>query len=169
MVRLGRVLSLAILWPALTAPSAAAQSWTPQQRAVLDRINACHQILMERNPQAELECYHRDFVGWRNSMPATRDYAHIRMEIERNASDPNAARVIAVSIQPLAVLVQGNVAIVHYYSYISTRTSAGVMTEQRSRWTDILLNEGGRWAWIADHGGVDPGTPAVAAAPSGGQ
>lgn len=107
-----------------------------------------------------MACYHDDFLGWANDMPAPRDKAwqRVRAPLDYAGSD-----VIASSIQPLAVRIYGNVAIVHYYLYRLSRDKAGKDIPARVRWTDVLLKQGNRWVWIADHGGADPGTKPIGA------
>jgi ketosteroid isomerase-like protein len=58
-------------------------------------------------------------------------------------------------IQPLAVKIYGNVAIVHHYCYYISRNPDGEEESGRVRWTDIVLKQGNRWVFIADHGGDD--------------
>ncbi len=140
-----------------------ARNWTPQQHAVLDRLDECVQAGLDRNRTVELSCFHRDFSGWRNDMPSLRDGPFVLDEIERSYSEPQSETLVDFSIQPLDVDIYGSIAIIHHYGYYYMRPEGGETVMRRSRWTDIMLNEGGRWAWIADHGGTDPGNPVTPA------
>ena len=151
-------LRMGLLMASMVAAPAHAQTWTPAQQAVIDRIEECSQLQIDKNMQGEIGCFHRDFVGWDNTMPAPRDHEYARAAIERRYAR-GGGNLIGFSIQPLSVRIIGNVAIAHYYGYSFLRTPEGVNQTRRNRWTDVLINEGGRWAWIADHGGLDPGTP----------
>ncbi len=139
----------------LLASTVHAQNWTPTEQAVLDSIDRCVAASVDGDPLASLACFHPDFVGWQLGMPGTRDMDYLRAENAANPGDP----LVAFSIQPLSVKVYGNVAIIHYYGYNHNRNSDGEVVVNRTRWTDVMLNEGGRWLWIADHGGTDPGVP----------
>jgi ketosteroid isomerase-like protein len=138
--------------------TAVAQTWSPAQREVLQSLENCNRAAQTKNLEAELACYHEDFLGWAIDMPALRDKAWQRAQapLEYAAND-----IVAWSVQPLAVLIHGNVAVVHYYQYVLSRDKAGKDTPARVRWTDVLLKQGNRWVWIADHGGTDPGTKPV--------
>jgi hypothetical protein len=153
-------LGLSLVLAALAPSNGEAQNWTSAQQAVLDRIDQCVQAAIDRNQAGETGCYHRDFSGWRNDMPGLRDSAFILAEIGRSYSEPQSETLLDYSMQPLGVEIYGSVAIVHYYAYFWVRPAGGEVAMRRSRWTDIMLNEGGQWVWIADHGGQDPGNPA---------
>jgi len=57
-------------------------------------------------------------------------------------------------IQPLAIKIHGNVAIVHY-SYTNVFKSGEEKEKvEQGRWTDILLKQGDKWVMIGDHGGA---------------
>jgi hypothetical protein len=49
--------------------------------------------------------------------------------------------------------VIGNVALIHYY-YSKLKTADAKETTERGRWTDVWINEGGKWLLIADSGGA---------------
>ena len=59
------------------------------------------------------------------------------------------------TLQEGVAVPSGNAAVIHHYLYGYYRRPDGTLETRRSRWTDVLLNEGGRWSWIADHGGRD--------------
>lgn len=60
-------------------------------------------------------------------------------------------------IKPLAVRIIDDVAIIHYYNYTLSRNKDGKETRDRRRYMDVMVKQGGKWMWIADHGGQDPG------------
>lgn len=56
-------------------------------------------------------------------------------------------------INPVAIKIHGNVAIVHYY-YLRVRKDAEGKEElEQGRWTDILMKQKDKWVLIGDHGG----------------
>jgi hypothetical protein len=74
-----------------------------------------------------------------------------------NAQNWTAAggELVSCSIQPLAIKIHGNVAVIHHYYYYLRRDSEGEEEGGRVRWTDIMLKQENRWVFIADHGGED--------------
>jgi|GEM_PF-363695 len=144
-----------------SATAAQAQNWSPVEKEVLQAIDACVESARSKNLEGLMACHHDDFLGWENGMPGLRDKSFAR---SRAPLDFAARDLVSWSIQPLGIRVHGNVAIVHYYEYRVYREKDGKDTSTRSRWTDIMLKQGNKWVWIADHGGADPGNK-----PSGSQ
>jgi hypothetical protein len=79
---------------------------------------------------------------------------HSNHEVQRVRAPLRGTHLVAWSIQPLGIRIVGDVAIMHYYDM------AGKDNGVRSSWTDVLVKQGNRWRWIADHGGVDPASRA---------
>ena len=156
MFRLSIPASLLLTSFLVAAAPAVAQNWSAAEREVLQALDACLQTEVDRDMQAQLDCAHDDFLGWRNDLPALRDKAFMTGNIQRTyeTGDP----LIGFSIQPLSVRVYGDIAIIHYYGYYYFRNDNGEDYDLRSRWTDVMLNDNGKWVWIADHGGDDPGS-----------
>lgn len=154
--------SLVALGLCLGVPTAAqAQNWSPVEKEVLQAIETCLETVRSKNLEGFMACHHDDFLGWDNGMPGPRDKSFARGSTSLNFA---AGDLVAWSIQPLGIRVHGNVAIVHYYGYYAEREKGGKETRTRYRWTDIMLKQGNKWVWIADHGGADPGNK-----PSGSQ
>ena len=154
-----RIISALVVVALVTmATRSSAQNWTPAEKEVLQALETCAQVQKSENLDADMACYHDDFIGWSYGMPAPRDKSYLRA---RAPLDYAAQDLIAWSTQPLAIRIVGTVAVVHYYGYYLYRDKAGKDVGVRSRWTDVLVKQGGRWLWIADHGGSDPGTKPI--------
>ncbi|MBT8401103.1 MAG: nuclear transport factor 2 family protein [Rhodothermia bacterium] len=135
-----------------TVPATFAQDWTPEQRQVLDRVEQCIDFFNSDQFEGIVDCIHDDFSGWLYGDPVLRGKNNF-LTLGRFYMDNLS--VSAAEFRPLDVILLGNVAIVHYYTYT---IFDGTMEVSRDRWTDILVNEEGTWRWIADHGGTDSGS-----------
>ena len=140
---------------AATPVALIAQEWSSEQQEVLDAIDACIQASVDRQLEVGMACTHDDFSGWRYDLPALRDKKFQDREQARDFDSDN--QLVDFSVQPLNVQIFDNVAIIHYYGYFYVRDGNGEVVGERSRWTDVMIRDGGRWVWISDHGGSDPG------------
>lgn len=93
---------------------------------------------------------HDSYRGWSydSSVPGTKDstktgFAHFFP----------ATKAFAYNATPIAILVSGNTAVVHYFIGIHETNEKGEHESTASRWTDTLIKEGGKWLLLADHGG----------------
>jgi ketosteroid isomerase-like protein len=57
-------------------------------------------------------------------------------------------------IQPVAINVVDDVAIVYYQFTDIGKDADGKRSEETGRWADILMKQGDKWVLIGDHGGV---------------
>jgi ketosteroid isomerase-like protein len=132
--------------------AAQAQQWTAAQQEVWEFEEACWAT---QDLEVAMACFHDDFLGW--GIPA---YPVPTSKADRRpffARDFETEETVFLYLKPLAIKMHGNVAIVLYLVTYTTKNKAtGEETTATRRWTDICLKEGGRWTWIADHGGVIP-------------
>ena len=63
------------------------------------------------------------------------------------------SKTLVYDLQPAAIRVHGNVAIVHYHYTQIARDAAGKDKESSGRWSDILMKQGDKWVLIGDSGG----------------
>jgi len=131
-----------------------AQTWSPAEKEVLQAIDDCLRAAKEENLEAWMACTHDDFVGFGYGSPNTWNKADARKNVPLRWANQD---LIEWWIKPLAIRIVGDVAIIHYYGHELNRDKDGKETRSRNRWTDIMVKQGGKWVWIADHGGADPG------------
>jgi hypothetical protein len=144
-------ISLSCLATLLMIPLAGnAQNWTAAEQEVLQAMDDCLQASKDHNQEAFLACVHDDFAGWNYGMPAPRNKEAIRRSW--GLSDQE---LVTWWIQPLTIKIHGNVAVINSYGYFPYRGSEGEEEWTRARWTDVMLKQGNRWVYIADHGGDD--------------
>ncbi len=129
---------------ALIAGPISAQEWTAEQMEVWAFEVECAAL----GPADRVaQCFHPDYVGWYagDPVPANMD--------DLTASHPYWPDGEFVTAKPLAISVFDDVAIVHVMMLYANTQPDGSTIMEWSRWTDVLLNDGGRWSWIADAGG----------------
>jgi len=126
---------------------AQAQEWTPEQQDVWAWEVACLETL---DLETKTACFHDDFIGWGvdEVEPTNKAYRGNLF-----AQTLEAYELVSFDLRPLAITLHGNTAILIYEATIGIRSRAtGEETSSVIRWTDVAVREGGRWAWIADHG-----------------
>jgi hypothetical protein len=132
-----------------------AQSWSAAEQAIIDRLNECARLNVTRDLEGRTTCSHRDFSGWPFNLAAPRDYDHVIATTTRNYGVAAPVRLEAMYVQPLAIRIKGNIATVHSYYNSYRRHPDGTVEVSRERWLDVMINDGGRWSFLADFGGPD--------------
>lgn len=148
------VISVVFLCLLFSSAQLQAQTWSPAEKEVIQAIEDCVRAYKEEDLEAFMACYHDDFVGFQYGQPSTRNKADVRKSIPLGWANSD---VVESWTKPLNILIVGDVAIIHYYDHSLERDKEGKEKSYRYRWTDIMAKQSGRWLWIADHGGLDPG------------
>jgi ketosteroid isomerase-like protein len=95
---------------------------------------------------------HGDYAGWSidSPLPSTKETAAKFLTHGHSTS-----KTLVHHIQPVAIKIHGNIAIVHYY-WTRISKSGDKEKETAGRWTDVLMKQNDKWVLIADHGGTPP-------------
>ena len=139
-------LGVVLIGPTFSFP-AAAQDWSPAQQEVWEFEKACWR---DRTPEFVDKCFHSDFQGWGvgSSVPTNKADRGVTSERRRVTEDN-----VYLFLKPIAITVHGDMATA---LYIATFTDKNKVTGEEKtvteRWTDVLVKDGGKWFWIADHG-----------------
>ena len=131
-----------------------AQTWSPAEKEVLQALEEVVRAYEEENLEAVMAFYHDDFVAFRYGAPTTFNKADLRKSLPLAWANHET---VEGWVKPLNIRVVGDAAVIHHYQYILSRDKDGKETYNRSRWTEFLVKQGGKWLGIADHGGADPG------------
>ena len=142
------VLGIAIAASTLAMP-AFAQQLSREQQEVWDFILDCNDNFVAGDEAAILDCFHEDFSGWRYGDQVPRNKRSVEKFLPFDLQDD----ILAADLRPISIRVFGNLAIAHYCLAEATEDSSGGVVRSHMIWTDILLKEGNRWYWVADHGG----------------
>lgn len=147
-----RIISLVVIGLAMLSSNVLfAQEWSTDQKDVWKNVETYWDLGAKGDVEGNLGYYHNDFSGWVNSAHLPDDRAtrvkFIKFFLPKT-------KTLFYNIQPLAIKIHGNVAIVHYsYTEVTKSGDEKEKTEQ-GRWTDILIKQGDKWIMIGDHGGA---------------
>jgi hypothetical protein len=137
---------LALVAPAWSVP-AVAQEWSPAQQEVWEFEAACWN---DRTTDFVERCFHSDFQGWGigSTIPSSKADRRVTAARSRATEDQ-----VYLFLKPVAITVHGDMATALYIAtYTQKNKETGEEKTLTERWTDVLVREGGRWSWIADHG-----------------
>jgi ketosteroid isomerase-like protein len=139
------VLSL-LLIPAVSS----AQQWSAAQKEVWKNVEAYSALAEAGDVEGFMSYYHPEYLGWNydSALPMSAESAKKFLEYSFKTT-----KSIAYVIQPAAIIVHGDFAIVHYYYAGVYKDAEGKEKSGSGRWTDILIKQGDKWVMIADHGG----------------
>ena len=93
-----------------------------------------------------------DFSGWGKNSPAPRSKASTKMWDRFNDEQGS---LVAHELYPLAIVVNGDVAIAHYLYSSAFQDNKDKVEMNNGRYTDILIRTDEGWKFIAWHGGDD--------------
>jgi len=93
-----------------------------------------------------------DFSGWGKNSPAPRSKSSTKMWDRFNDEQGN---IVAHELYPLAIVVNGDVAVAHYLYSSAFRSKDDEIEMNSGRYTDILVRTADGWRFLAWHGGDD--------------
>ena len=130
-----------------TSPVTWAGDWTEAEQQLLEWEESC---VATTEFDEWIGCFHADFAGWGQGYPVPQT----KSERGRLAADVfERTDWELILFKPLSVRIYGDTAVINYVStFKNTDSKSGEVTIETSSWTDVCLNDGGQWYWIADHG-----------------
>lgn len=126
------------------------QEWSDKQKEVWQNVETYWDLDAKRDLEGALSYFHDDYSGWFNRSALPSNKASTRKFL---AHFFGTTTILLQEIQPVAIKIHGNMAIVHYYYSRLVKDVEGKERNWRGRWTDILMQQGDKWLLIADHGG----------------
>ena len=150
--RAGALLLAAGALVAFLAPTAEAQTWTPEQSEVWAFIEADWDAGMQKDLTRFEQNVHPSFQGWDNGNPAPRDRDST---LRWNRFGDETSTTLMQQLHPLAIIVEGNTAVAHYLYSEASEDSEGKRETTHGRYTDVLIRDGSGWKFIAWAGGED--------------
>lgn len=128
-----------------------AQEWTSEQKDVWAGVEKYWVASASGDAQAFMAYFDESYKGWDNSSLVPMNKANTAKWVELGSK---TRKVLAYTITPLTIWVNGNFAYVHYsYSQAVKNNETGKTSENSGIWTDILMKKDGKWMLIGDHGG----------------
>jgi ketosteroid isomerase-like protein len=123
------------------------QEWSEEQKDAWKFIETSWDQWAKEDIEGVLANFHDDFSGWENDAPLPNNKAFFRKNI---ALWLETGDMLTYNIQPVAIKVFDNVAIVHYYWSNVIKDTKGNVNNDNGRWTDIIMKQGDKWVFIAD-------------------
>lgn len=148
------LLSLTVVPHASTQTQGASAQWSPAERAVWDAVDRGWQALRDENVEAFMASFHPEFLGWNMNRPAPLDVA-----AERQGTVEFLAQYDweSYTIEPVAIRIVGDVAIVHYrYHEAVRRTGADKVQREEGRATQVMRRLGESWKTLTIMSGPTP-------------
>ncbi len=94
--------------------------------------------------------FHPDYRGWPYQATLPGDKAIVRKFVQQGMK---TSETLVSTIQPVAIQIHGNVALVYYYYAVIEKDAEGKEQSRSGRSLDILMKQGKKWVLIGDHGG----------------
>lgn len=136
----------------LLAQGVGAQTWTAQEQEVLDQLEECWDIWMEgirsRSPDRWIrDCSAPGMTFWwsADGAPSTNEWNVRNWEL-------NAAADLGwADIRPVSLIVDGDLAVLHFYGYWRATSGDGEVLTEAKR-TEVFRRLDGRWKLLVGHG-----------------
>ncbi len=126
------------------------QNLSKEQIEVWKVVESVWETVKKGNADEMATYFHEDYKGWEwgDQYPRTKktasEYFHYFFP---------TSQIITFSLEPMAIIVRNDMAVIHYYYTTLSEGANGNVSEEKGRWTDIYVKEGGKWLMIADCGG----------------
>jgi len=140
-----------VLLAVVFVPPASAQEWSSEQLAVWETIQSSWDMEKDKEDWCAEVC-HENLMAWGRDFPAPRNAEQTSMWLMRGFEDSTA---LENTLAPIAIVVQGDMGFAHYYYSTLSEGTDGKRKTEHGRYTDVLVNDGGKWKFITWHGGKD--------------
>jgi ketosteroid isomerase-like protein len=150
MVRFGeRILVSMAATFFLTAPLFT-QEWSAEQKEAWAFEVAYWKASAAGDAATALSYMHDSYRGWNyaDAVPGTKETSKAGL-----THFATTTKTFFYNPTPLAILVHGDTAVVHYVIASHGTNEKGEHESTEDRWTDTLVKEGGKWMLFGDHGG----------------
>ena len=139
---------------ALVLPvTAAAQDWSAEQTEVWNTILAQWEASKAKDLTWVERSLHPSFLGWTDEIPMPRDKASVDKWFRYGSENSQG---LMQELYPAGIVVVGSMAVAHYYYSTAAEDRDGKRKTTHGRYTDVLINQNGKWMFIAWRGGDDP-------------
>jgi ketosteroid isomerase-like protein len=130
---------------AVAAPNLTAQEWSPQQQEVLAWLDGIDWIDSYARIATSFDIYHPDFVVWHYPDEAPQGREAVTDWFTEWAADHTS---VEMELEPLAVQVVGDLAILHLVYREEATTKAGTAEKFAGRWTATAVKDAGAWRFL---------------------
>lgn len=131
----------------ITQPaSLIAQEWSPAQREVIATFDAYTRASVDGDVEKIMSYFHPEFLGWDYKQARPLDLQQTRGMIEGFYS---SYKLAGFDVEPLAVQVRDDVAIVHLRYRETMKMGGGPDVSISGPWTATLVKDGGNWLFLS--------------------
>ncbi len=150
-----RVASGGFVWLVFLAGAGvvSAQSWSPAQQEVWKLEERQWQMAKDKDMSWIDTMVHPNVSVWAIDMPMPQNKASIA---RWNRYDNANSTVLEQELFPISITITGTIAVVHYHYQVARENDRKERETVKGHYTDVLVNEGGRWQFITWTGGDDP-------------
>ena len=126
-----------------------AQEWSAAQKEIW-RVEEETVAYIEKGDVEKIMSYiHQDYRGSGHGSPVPIDKTMFRKQAEQLVK---TYPVRTLYLQPTAIQVFGNTAIVHYIATVTVKSVDGNEVTSQSAYTDVFVKQGEKWLIVADNG-----------------
>lgn len=147
-----RLIIIGMVLLALTS-TAFGQQLNAEQQEVWDMVERCWAAIANDDANVLLDCFDDDYSFWwaEDVLPFRKDLVSSMVPVALAAED-----WAGYDVRPAAIVVRGDVAIVHWGARWFLRTPEGTLEPVAERASMTLVRENGRWRYLG--GGGSPVT-----------
>ncbi len=149
-----RILPILVAAIPVIPTHASGQQWSSAQSEVWQNVEAYWDLYAQEDLAGFLSYFHEDFSGWSAGDPVPTTKSDRAKGMPRAFATSN---VVFYQIKPVAIRVHSQVAIVHYFFWMTLQDPTGEESSTQGHWTDVLMRQGDRWVMIGDAGGTADG------------
>ena len=134
----------------LLLPSAylIAQEWSAAQKEIWKVEEEIMSAFMKGDIEKLMSYVHTDYRGSGHGSPVPIDRSIFRKQAEQLIKTYKVGQLF---MQPTAIQVLGNTAIVHYIMTMTMTPLEGEEVASQTAWTDIFVKQGDKWLMVADN------------------
>ena len=127
------------------------QSFSKAEQKVIEGVESYWSDFAGKDKNKWLDDFHDSYKGW----SVGSEFLNTKKDnVKWNNYTWGKDEVLFWDITPMGVVLHDNIAVVHYYyTTISKNKKNGKETTEKGKWTDVIINDGGKWKLVADHGG----------------
>jgi ketosteroid isomerase-like protein len=126
-----------------------AQEWSAAQKQIWKVEEETMSAFEKGDFEKVMSYIHPEYRGSGHGSPIAIDKSILRKQFEQMIK---TYKVVYVFMQPSAIQVFGNTAIVHYILTMTLKSLDGKETESQTAYTDIFVKQDDKWLVVADNG-----------------
>jgi hypothetical protein len=135
----------AVLAVALVSAAAQAQTWSAEQQAAWAASESTWERDLNKDSGWINDATHASVSAWGMDYPAPRGRDSVHRWAQHGQS---TGTMLMYDLAPLAIVVAGDTALVHYYYTTASKTAEGKNETTHGRCSDTLVRDGGKWVFL---------------------